>query len=111
MRASVRPLLWWGLDELPIGKFYGIGKVTEKRLLDRGIYTGLDLRKLSREELAALLGKAGHFYYDMARGVDNRPVGVKGTRKSLGRSRTQAHEMITGCDSIGVFEEIICLFS
>jgi len=81
------------IDDLPIGKFYGIGRVTEKRLVDLGIYTGLDLKRLNEEELVKILGKAGHFYYHMARGMDHRPVRIHRGRKSLGHERTFAKDM------------------
>jgi DNA polymerase-4 len=94
------------LDDLPIGKFYGIGKVTETRLLDLGIYTGLDLKRFSRAELVKILGKHGNFYYDMARGIDNRPVGIRGVRKSLGKSRTQAKDLTDKKEILAVLRDI-----
>jgi DNA polymerase-4 len=37
------------IDRLPIRKFYGVGKVTEQKMLEMGIRTGADLKKISRE--------------------------------------------------------------
>ena len=34
------------IDSLKIDKFFGIGKVTAKKMYDLGIYTGADLRKV-----------------------------------------------------------------
>ena len=79
---------------LPIGKFYGVGRVTEKRMLDRGIRTGADLLRFSRQEMVALFGKTGHFFYEMARGRDQRPVEPVRVRKSIGSETTFAEDIL-----------------
>ena len=76
------------LAVLPIGKFYGVGRVTERRMRNNGIRTGADLLRFSREELVALFGKAGLFFHDMARGIDTRPVSPVRVRKSIGAETT-----------------------
>ncbi len=76
------------LEQLPIGRFYGIGKVTEKRMLDLGIRTGKDLKERDRKDLIEFFGKAGSLYYDLVRGKDNRPVTTHRERKSIGKERT-----------------------
>jgi DNA polymerase-4 len=80
------------IDALPIGKFYGIGRVTEKRMNELGIKTGADLKKISREDLARLFGKAGGYYYDIAHGLDDRPVEPYYVRKSIGKETTLEHD-------------------
>ena len=74
--------------QLPIGKFYGVGKVTEAKMKALEIYTGNDLLRFSRAELEALFGSAADYYYDIARGIDHRPVTVSRERKSLGSENT-----------------------
>jgi DNA polymerase-4 len=76
------------IDRLPIRKFYGIGKVTEKRMLNLGIRTGADLKKMELNKLLALFGKAGHFFYDISHGRDDRPVVAHWIRKSIGKETT-----------------------
>jgi DNA polymerase IV len=78
---------------LPIRRFFGIGRVTEKRMLARGIATGADLRASSREELNRLFGKSGPFFYDIARGIDLRPVVPNRVRKSIGKETTLAEDL------------------
>ncbi|NNM01351.1 MAG: DNA polymerase IV, partial [Gammaproteobacteria bacterium] len=75
---------------LPIGKFFGIGPATAKKLKAAGIHDGADLRGLGREQLRGLLGKAGDYYFKVARGVDDRPVVAHRIRKSLGSETTFA---------------------
>jgi len=81
------------ISALPIRRFFGIGRVTEKRMLSRGIATGADLRKCSREELTRLFGKSGPFFYDIARGIDLRPVVPNRVRKSIGKETTLAEDL------------------
>ncbi len=73
---------------LPVRKFYGVGRVTEKRMHAMGIRTGRDLERYSRDELVAVFGKAGNFFYDIVRGRDNRPVEPRRKRKSMGTETT-----------------------
>lgn len=76
------------LGKLPIGKFFGVGKVTEQRMQKLGINTGHDLRQLTRDELILHFGKAGAFFYDIVRCRDNRPVQPTHVRKSIGSEIT-----------------------
>jgi len=76
------------LAALPIGKFYGVGRVTERKMQEHGIRTGSDLLRFSRQELATLFGKSGLFFHDMARGIDPRPVEPVRVRKSIGSETT-----------------------
>ena len=76
------------LEQLPIGKFFGVGKVTEKKMHRYGIYTGADLKKRSCEDLTRLFGKNGRFYFEIVRGIDSRPVRTHRTRKSIGTEKT-----------------------
>ncbi|MCI5126618.1 MAG: DNA polymerase IV, partial [Candidatus Electrothrix sp. AR5] len=73
---------------LAVRKFFGVGQVTEQRMLELGIKTGADLQGYSREELIRLFGKPGNFFYDIVRGIDNRPVQPRQGRKSIGTETT-----------------------
>lgn len=81
------------IDRLPVRKFHGVGKVTEKKMLGLGIKTGADLKKRSREELVEKFGKVGHYYYDIAHALDERPVNPSRERKSLGQERTFSRDI------------------
>ncbi len=76
------------LHDLPIGRFYGVGKVTEAAMQSLGIRTGGDLQNKSLSELQQLFGNSGEYYYDIARGIDERPVVTSRVRKSLGSENT-----------------------
>ncbi len=76
------------LSALPIRKFFGVGQVTERRMLSLGIKTGHDLRQLEEEQLIFHFGKIGSFLYHIVRGIDNRPVEPARIRKSIGSETT-----------------------
>ena len=76
------------LDELPVEKFHGIGKVSAKKLRSINIKCGSDLRKLPLETLKNIFGKAGVFYYGIVRGIDDRPVETEYDPKSISREVT-----------------------
>ena len=76
------------IAELPIRKFHGVGRVTEKKMHRLGIITGNDLRRYSLDELTRWFGKSGQYFFDIARGVDLRPVTPNRLRKSIGKETT-----------------------
>ena len=76
------------LEELPVNKFYGVGKVTAAKMYNLGIFVGNDLKKKSLEELVRLFGKSGTHYYNIVRGIHNSKVKPNRIRKSLAAERT-----------------------
>ncbi|SEC26591.1 DNA polymerase-4 [Tenacibaculum sp. MAR_2009_124] len=76
------------LEELPVNKFYGVGKVTAAKMHNLGIFNGIDLKQKSLEELTQLFGKSGNHYYHIVRGIQNSEVKPDRTRKSIAAERT-----------------------
>jgi len=74
--------------ELSIGQFYGIGQATEKKMRAMDIENGAQLKEKSLDFLVQNFGKAGAFYYQIARGIDKREVNSTRIRKSLGSETT-----------------------
>ncbi len=81
------------LEELPIHKFHGIGKVTAEKMRRYGIHTGKDLKKWSEIDLVQRFGKSGRFYFNIVRGNDNRKVNPNRIRKSIGTERTYNEDL------------------
>ncbi|UCE39693.1 MAG: DNA polymerase IV [Thermoplasmata archaeon] len=94
------------IDNLPIRKFIGVGKATEKRMKDLGIETGADLKRYSRDELKKHFGKSGSYFYSMAHGIDNREVHLFHSRKSIGKEKTLHEDLDDVEDIIEVLEHI-----
>lgn len=94
------------LEELPIGKFHGIGKATAKKMNYLGINNGKDLKERSLNELVKHFGKIANFYYYIVRGIDNREVTTSRIRKSLGCERTFAKDISNWEDMLAVLLNI-----
>ena len=83
------------MEKLPIDKFFGVGKVTAQKMKNMGIHTGEDLKKLEEEQLIKHFGKAGKFYYQIVRGIDNREVQPHRETKSLAAEDTFPYDLTT----------------
>lgn len=75
-------------ESLKIEQFFGVGKVTAKKMHENRIYTGYDLKQRSEMELVRLFGKAGNTYYLNARGIDHREVEANRITKSISNETT-----------------------
>lgn len=76
------------LEELPIRKFYGVGKVTTEKMYQLGIFTGTDLKSKTEEFLEKHFGKSGAFYYKVVRGIHNSEVKSNRITKSVAAEHT-----------------------
>ncbi|MFT6883273.1 MAG: DNA polymerase-4 [Marinoscillum sp.] len=76
------------LHKMSISKFHGIGKSTAEKMKQVGIFTGKDLAKKSLEDLTLRFGKMGLYYYQISRGIDERPVVPDRARKSISAETT-----------------------
>ncbi len=76
------------IESLDIRKFYGVGKVTQEKMYNLGIFTGKDLKTKSLEYLTETFGKSGAYYYYVVRGIHKSEVKPNRIRKSLGAERT-----------------------
>lgn len=88
------------IAKLPVEKFWGVGPKTKARMHKMGIYTGRDLRAVSKMHLLQIFGKAGEIYYNFARGVDDRPVVPEWERKSVGCEETMSEDITMGSQMI-----------
>ena len=94
------------VEKLHVNKFFGVGKVTARRMDELGIKTGYDLKQWSEIDLAREFGKAGISYYNFARGIDNREVESERVRKSLGAEVTFLDDLDEIVDILGALDQI-----
>lgn len=94
------------IESLPIERFFGIGRVTAEKMHRYGIHTGYDLRNADLSFLNRNFGKAGSFYYNIARGVDEREVNPGRERKSVGAELTFDHDLSTPFEIIAELYKI-----
>lgn len=83
------------MEQLPVEKFFGVGKVTAQKMKNMGLHTGVDLKKLTETELTRHFGKVGRFYYNIVRGIDNREVEPHRETKSLAAEDTFPYDLTT----------------
>ena len=76
------------LAPLPVSKIWGVGKVTEKRLLDLGIKTIGDLQRFPIGGLRRSFGNAADHLHALALGEDDRDVETDEESKSISSEHT-----------------------
>jgi DNA polymerase IV len=81
------------VSALPVAKFHGVGPITTVKMHALGIETGADLRRQTLSFLQQHFGKAGSWYYEIARGQDGRPVQADRERKSSGSETTFSEDL------------------
>ena len=94
------------IENLPVEKFYGIGKVTAEKMHRLGIHTGKDLKQMDLVSLIRNFGKSGAFFYNIVRGIDERPVEVNQERKSIGTEITFERDLATRFEIIAELYKI-----
>ncbi len=81
-------------SQLLVRHFFGIGPATEEKMHSLGIYTGADLASWDLKELQPIFGKAADYYFNVARGIDDRPVVANRERKSVGTEDTFVEDLL-----------------
>lgn len=71
------------LPNLPMSKIPGVGRVTLQKMHHLNIKTVNDLAQHSQAELAHHFGRYGYRLYDLARGIDDRPVNAEHQRQQI----------------------------
>jgi DNA polymerase IV len=79
--------------DLPVGKLFGVGKVTEAKLHAFGLFTCADIRARSAVDIQRYCGSLGERLWRLAHGIDERPVESLGRRKSLSVETTYAVDL------------------
>ena len=82
------------VEDLPVGRFHGVGPKTAARMEALGLRTGLDLRRQSMAFLQEHFGKSADYLYGVARGIDERPVDAARVRKSVGAETTFERDLL-----------------
>ena len=76
------------LEELPIEKFFGIGKVTASKMYSLGIFKGSDLKLKTEAFLTEHFKSSGSHYYNIVRGNLFSEVKPNRKRKSVAAEHT-----------------------
>lgn len=84
------------LAPLPVGRLWGVGKVTQKQLAEHGVRTIKDLLAMPSHSLEGIVGSYAPRLQKLARGIDDRPVVVGEGSKSIGAETTFAKDIADG---------------
>jgi DNA polymerase-4 len=95
------------MENLPVNKLYGVGKVTAKKLHHLGLKTCSDLQAVELENLVSHFSeKVGHRLYEQCRGIDHRTVEPNRIRKSLSVERTFKQDIVMNNECISVLQKL-----
>lgn len=81
------------LDPLPVGRLWGVGKVTGRTFERLAIHTIGQLRQMPIAILEELFGSSGQHYWELAHGIDHRPVVPDREAKSVSHETTFATDV------------------
>jgi len=80
------------LAPLPVSRLWGVGTKTERLLRSLGLITIGALAAWPEAALAARFGEAGRHLWELANGIDDRPVTPEEAAKSIGAETTFAED-------------------
>ncbi len=92
---------------LPVRKLFGVGPKMEEKLCALNIKTCADLQLYSLEYLQNKFGSIGPRLYELARGIDNRPVNPDRIRKSISVEETYSKDLATSALCIAALPELL----
>ena len=81
------------LQDLPIGRIPGVGKVTEQHLAARGVTTVGDVQRMPLAELEARFGRFSTRLHALSQGRDDSPVVANRVRKQVSAEDTFAEDI------------------
>lgn len=77
----------------PIARMWGIGRVGEQRMIERGIRTFGDLQRADDRWLSEWFGNEAEHLKRLAHGIDDRPVVPEHQAKSIGHEQTFGEDL------------------
>jgi DNA polymerase-4 len=80
------------LDPLPISRLWGVGPKTEARLHQMGFQSIGQIARTALTTLEDTLGQGGRDIWELANGLDDRPVEPEQEAKSIGAEHTFAED-------------------
>ena len=92
---------------LPVSQILGVGKVTAEKLYRKGIDNCGALRQYSRIKLIEWFGSFGGRLWELARGIDDRPVDNGKRQKSLSVEQTYNNDLISKATVISKVEALL----
>lgn len=95
------------MQSLPVRKIFGVGPKMEEKLNSYNIKTCADLQQYSEEYLYSEFGIMGARLYELARGIDHRPVNPERIRKSISVEETYVNDLSSIDECLAVLPDLI----
>lgn len=92
-QENFRDVVW----PLPVGELLYVGRSTQNKLENRGVFTIGELARRDVHSLRLQLGVWGETLWNFANGLDNAPVSLSGEEsfiKSIGNSTTTPRDLV-----------------
>lgn len=93
------------IDELPLEKIPGVGRVSIEKLHQAGFFTCKDIKESDYRDLLLKFGRQGASLWKRSHGIDEREVIVERERKSVGVERTFTQNISTYAECWQVIED------
>ncbi|MEZ8043392.1 DNA polymerase IV [Vibrio sp. 10N.237.312.C02] len=93
------------IDELPLEKIPGVGKVSIEKLHQAGFFTCKDIKESDYRDLLLRFGRQGASLWKRSHGIDDREVIIERERKSVGVERTFTQNISTYAECWQVIED------
>ncbi|CDT37482.1 DNA polymerase IV [Vibrio coralliirubri] len=93
------------IDELPLEKIPGVGKVSIEKLHQAGFFTCKDIKESDYRDLLFKFGRQGASLWKRSHGIDDREVIIERERKSVGVERTFTQNISTYAECWQVIED------
>lgn len=94
------------IANLPLKKIPGVGKVTEKRLADLGLFYCRDIVTYDLSKLLNQFGKFGSTLFERCNGIDEHEVNSDRQRKSVGVECTIAQDLYAWEECLPFFDSL-----
>lgn len=94
------------LQQLPLSKIPGVGKVTAKKLSDMGLVSCADVQRYELASLLRQFGKFGRVIWERSQGIDPRDVSAERLRKSVGVERTQEADITDWQACVAIIDQL-----
>ncbi|MBY7731668.1 DNA polymerase IV [Vibrio splendidus] len=93
------------IDDLPLEKIPGVGKVSIEKLHQAGFFTCKDIKASDYRDLLLRFGRQGASLWKRSHGIDEREVIIERERKSVGVERTFTQNISTYAECWQVIED------
>lgn len=94
------------LAKLPLNKISGVGKATEKKLAELGLFCCQDIIQYDLRLFLQQFGKFGKVLYERSLGIDDREINNDRQRKSIGVEKTLPYNLRHWSHCIPILETL-----